>query len=450
MRAHLVPMATNASQPADAAHVRAPATANGARSLWARAAGGVAVMVVLTTVASATNYASTLVFSRLLEPARFGDLTALLALSVVLAVPAGAAQTLIAERVAVLAAEGRTHELRYLIRHAFAHVQTLALVGGCVYALAIPIVTASLDLEGPGPAVALLPLLVSSFLIPVAFGILQGLDRFVALGVVTVLSAGSRIALGVPFVAVTGGAGGVLAAQAVGNILTLLLVGWLLREHLLRAGTGAATAGIRRRVDLTTLYAGAAFVAFALLSNLDVVLAKLFLSREESGHYAALSTLAKVILFLPAAVAVVMVPNAARARRSTGSSTRVLRVAAALVVATALGVALPAALVPEFVLTLMFGPAYAGAAPGVVPIVASGTGLALLYLIVVYSVAIRDRAWVRVLLAGVVAQAGGIALFHDSAVEVATAQAVAVAFVLVVNEVWFHSLVWRGRRAAAP
>ena len=63
-------------------------------------------MVVLTSAANVVNYASNLIFSRLLEPVGFGDLTALLALSVVLTVPLGAAQTVIAERVAVAHAAG--------------------------------------------------------------------------------------------------------------------------------------------------------------------------------------------------------------------------------------------------------------------------------------------------------------------------------------------------------
>ena len=46
------------------------------------------------------NYASSLVFSRILDPAGFGDLTALLALGLIVVVPTGAAQTVIAERVA--------------------------------------------------------------------------------------------------------------------------------------------------------------------------------------------------------------------------------------------------------------------------------------------------------------------------------------------------------------
>ena len=122
------------------------------------------------------------------------------------------------------------------------------------------------------------------------------------------------------------------------------------------------------------------------------------------GLYAALATVAKVVIFLPGAVAVVMVPNAARARHSPEASRRVLRLAALLVLATTLVAAIPAALAPELVVRVMFGSDYVNASDGVLPIVGAGAGLALLYLLVTYAVAIDDRRWTLLLLAGVVAQ----------------------------------------------
>lgn len=419
----------------------APLPDAGRGSVFARMRRGTTVMVALTTLASATNYASTLVFSRLLSPEGFGDLTALLALSVVIAVPTGAAQTVMAERVAVYAAEGQIERLRYLVRHATAHVATISLLAGAAYTFCIPLVDRALDLQAVGAAIALAPLIVVSFLIPVALGILQGLDRFVAFGLMTLIVPVSRIAFGAPWAASGGGAGGALGGQAVGTVLALGGAAWLLRAHLIGRGTGAATAGIRRKPDVRAVSAVGAFIGFALLSNLDVVLAKLFLPSADVGLYAALTTVGKVILFLPAAVAVVMVPNAARARHSREASGRVLRIAAMLVAVTTLLAAIPAVLAPDLVIRAMFGAEYLGAKNGVLPIVSAGAGLSLLYLLVVYSVAIQDRRWVVLLGFGVGLQILGIVLFHSSPTQIATVQAAVVFTVLVVNEIAFHPLL---------
>jgi hypothetical protein len=83
-----------------------------ARRLGGRLSRATTVMVLLTLCASVVNYGSNLAFSRLLSPASYGDLTALIAFTVIAAVPTAAAQTVVAERVAVLLSEGRREQAR--------------------------------------------------------------------------------------------------------------------------------------------------------------------------------------------------------------------------------------------------------------------------------------------------------------------------------------------------
>jgi O-antigen/teichoic acid export membrane protein len=420
----------------------APAAASATKGIGSRLGRATSIMVVLTLLASTTNYASSLVFSHLLSPAQFGDLTALTAFIVIAAVPTGAAQTVVAERVAVLQADGEHQRIRYLIRHASAHIGVIAVVLGLIYVACIPLVKSALGLETVGPAIALAPLLVLAFFIPVAYGVLQGMERFVALGVLLLASAGSRIVFGVPWTLLAGGgAGGPLLGQAFGNLLVLVATAWLIRAYMLRRGTGAATSGLRRRPNQRALIAGGAFIAFALISNLDVLLAKVLLSPHAAGEYSALATIEKMVLFLPAAIAVVMVPSAAKARHAEGSAARVLRTAALLVVLTTALIAVPAALAPHLLVETMFGQKYAGAAGGVKAIVCAGAGLALLYLLVVYTVAIQDRRWVWLLAGGVILQVAAISLVHSTPTAIATVQAAVIAIVLVINELIFHPVL---------
>ena len=404
-------------------------------------------MAVLTLLASGVNYASNLLFSRLLSRASFGEFSVLLAVSVLVAIPTAAAQTVIAERVAAYRAAGRMDIVQYLVRHAFAHVATIGVVVGFIYTLAIPLVVKVLDLQHPGPAIALAPLIVLTFIFPVVLAVLQGMERFVAFGAVFLAVALARIGFGVPWAMAGGGAGGAIGGQAVGMALVIVAAAVFLRPHMTRRGRGAATSGIRRRIDVRAVAASAAFIIFALVSNLDLLLAKLFLSRDQVGTYAALATVGKVVTFLPGAVAIAMVPSAARAGSDGAVRSRVLRTSALLVLLTTLVVAIPAALEPRLVIESMFGSKYLGAVDGVRPIVLAGVALSMLNLLVVYSVAIRDRRWVLVLVLGVAVQIVGIGTFHASPAQVATVQAVAVTSVLIANEVAFHSLlrVPRGR-----
>jgi O-antigen/teichoic acid export membrane protein len=438
------PVAPAATPPLAAVPEVAPAAERS--SVLSRMTMGASVMVVLALIASTLNYASNLIFSRILEPASYGDLTALLALLVVITVPTGAAQTVIAERVASNAAAGRIERIGYLLRHALAHVLVIALAVSFIYTVSIPLVVDVLDLQAIGPALALAPLITLSFLLPVAMGVLQGLERYLALGLMLVAISVARIGFGVPWASMaSGGSGGALAGQAVGAAFVLFGAAWLLRQQLIGRGTGAASSGLRRRPDVRAVSASLAFIGFAVLSNLDILLAKLFLPSEEVGLYAALTTIGKVVMFLPGAVALVMVPNAARARHTRRDSARVLRIAGVLVAATAGIAAVPAALSPGLVVELMFGQEYKDATSGVLPIVCAGAGMALLYLLVVYTVAVEDRRWSTILGAGVLLQIIGISLFHDSPAQVALVQAVVVGIVLVGNELRFHRLLMSPR-----
>ena len=411
---------------------------------------GVVVMVMLTLLSSAVAYGSNLAFSRVLSPESFGDLTALLALAVVISVPTGAAQTVVAARVAAHNAAGEVDRIVYIVRYALAHVCLIATVVMLLYIAAIPFVNSALELQALGAAIALTPVIWLVFPVPIVLGVLQGLERYVAFGFMSLAIALSRPAFGIPWAKSGGGAGGALAGQAIGNIIVLIAAGFLLRGWWRRTGSGAGKAGLKRKPNVATVSASGAFVAFAVISNFDIVLAKLFLTPREVGVYAALATVGKILIFLPGAIAVALVPSAARAREDLRERGKALRVAAIAVVSTTAVVAIPIGLMPEKTIELMFGERYIGGAPGVLPMMFAGTGLALLYLLVVYSVTIEDRRWMLLLVMGVGLQVLGIWQFHDSPAQIASVQAFVVGVVLIVNEARFHSLFRPPRAEEVP
>jgi O-antigen/teichoic acid export membrane protein len=413
---------------------------------WARIAGtGSLTLVVLSQVTNVLNYGSNLAFSRILEPSGFGELTALLAFALILAVPLGAAQTVVAERIAVAHAAGDEDRVRYLVRHALGHVATLSAIVGLIYVLAIPVTQDVLGIRQPGPVIALAPFVVATFFQTVALGALQGTERFSAFGWVIFAGAASRLAIGIPWALSGGGAGGAIAGQALGLIVVLAVIAWSSRHWLLRRGTGAATTGLRRRPDLAAVAATGAYVGFAVLANLDLVLARLWLDSHEAGLYAALSTIGKIAIFLPTALAMIMVPSAAKARLE-GRGGEVLRQTARLAALAAALVVIPSILAPGLLLEVMFGGDYADARAGVLPSAIAGAALALLYVVCTYSVTVRDSRWIALLVGGIGLQATLITLFHESPEQVARMQALACGIVLLANELLFHSLLRERQR----
>lgn len=406
-------------------------------------------LALLTMVTSLVSYAGTLLLSRLLDPTGFGDLMALLALAIIIAIPAAAAQTVVASRVTFWRTAGTAEDLSRFVRHALAHMAVVATFATLLYAACIPLVVKAFSLQAPGPAIALTPLVGLSFFFAVIAGVLQGSERYALLGVLNLVVTFARYGLGVAWAAAGGGAGGAIGGQAIGIALVTVAALVLMRPMIAGRGSGAASSGLRRMPDLRTMTASLGFLAIAVLSTVDLVLAKAFMTPVDAGLYAALTVVGKAILFLPIALAQVVVPPAVKSQESAGGRAGVLRRSAVPITLSCAVIGIPLIVAPSFWMGLLFGQDYAGAGPGVLPMVIASVALSLLFLVLTFSVALADKVWALILVPGMVLQVVGIALFHASPAQVAWVQAAVMVALLLVNEFFFHPLVRRPRHLRA-
>ena len=88
---------------------------------------GVLLLSAFTLTGSFINYVSNLLFARVMTPASYGDLTSLLSLSVVIAVPFTAAQTRVACTRPARRSRGTVRTASSTsCRHALAHLTVVA------------------------------------------------------------------------------------------------------------------------------------------------------------------------------------------------------------------------------------------------------------------------------------------------------------------------------------
>src|SRR6266511_4402961 len=366
-------------------------------------------------VANGLNYAFNLVMLRLLEPAAYGALGALLAVILIGTVPGLALQAVVARHTALRAGDRRA--VAELWSRTLVAVSWVSLGLGLAVAAAAPALAAFLHLGSIVPALWLaaniLPLpLVSA---------LQGMQRFGALAAALLLNAGARLAVGVGLVAAGHGVDGALAASVAGSVLAMLLPLTLLRPMLAGRGvpsgappggpavpSGAprpapATAALGREVGAAAL----AFLGLLLLTNVDLLLARHYLAAEPSGLYAAGAVVAKIAYWAPQFVATIVFP-----RLATEAAARRRLLARAAAAITALGVALMVvvAAAPELAVTLPFGAAYRDVGPDLPLFAALGTALALVQLLLFSGIAAGDRKVHRLLGATVVIEVAVIAL----------------------------------------
>jgi O-antigen/teichoic acid export membrane protein len=390
------------------------------------------VVAPAMAAANALNYAFNLVMSRLLGPADYGALGALLALVLVGTVPGVALQAVVA-RHTTLAGEA----VGRLWSRVLVAVVAVGAALGLLTVAASPAVAAFLHLPSLGPCLWLAAALLPLPLLSAVQGMLQGREWFGALAAVLLVSAAGRLAVGVGLVEDGLGVSGALAATAMGSAVAVLVAvprlrakgGWERPRVALPPrwpGKGSSAAAFGGEVAA----AAAGVLGLLLLANVDVLLARHFLTAEASGLYAAGGVLTKIAFWAPQFVVTLVFPRLVTAtdrRRLLGRS-------AAVVAAVGAPLVVAAALAPGLAARLSFGEAYLDVGPALPLFAALGTGLALVQLVLFTGMATADRAMYRLLLAAVAAEAALVALFlHDSVAEIVGASLAVVAALLATG-----------------
>lgn len=332
------------------------------------------VVAVAMMVMNVATYGFNLAAARLLVPAEFGALTALLSLILIANVVALAIQASIARRISV--APDHTAQ----IVHTASRVALAAsLTVGLAVALSSPILTPAFHFSSMWSVVFCGAMLVPLTLAGAQLGVAQGMRRWRKLSILYVGNGFGRLFGGVTGVLIDPSATAAMAGLAVGAWLPVILGAGLLHTR------GVGDVHSRRPLIFETIASASTLLAYFAFSNVDALLARGALSPHDSGLYAAGLILTKSTLFLPQFVSVVFFPSLAR-----DSSHRTRLRGAGLVALLGLAVVAGAAILPELALILVGGEQYREIVGDLWLFAVSGTFLAIVYLLVFDALARRS------------------------------------------------------------
>jgi glycosyltransferase involved in cell wall biosynthesis/O-antigen/teichoic acid export membrane protein len=373
------------------------------------------LLLVALGLLNASNYIFHVVVSRLLGPSAYGALASLLAVILVLSVPFGVLQTALAEKTALLRAEGRDQEIAGLSTGALRTMVPYGVVAGVlVLVVGTPLLTIFLHVSA-GSAMLLAPYVAASVPLSVAYGILQGQLRFKALTALALANVAFRLLGGVTFVALGLGVSGALLGTVLATLLTIPFAFHLVRvdRHAwrqTRRDIGAVRGGLR-----TALYG---ITSFWLLAETDVALARHYLDAHAAGYYSSAGLMARALLFLPSAVGVVAFPRFVGSRGDASRQLRWLRLSTATV--AALGALGSAALLVlrEPLVTLAFGERYVSGADLLLALAPAMAFLAIVNVLVYFHIAEGSRAYL-ISLAAVALEIVLVVMFHANAEQIA-------------------------------
>jgi O-antigen/teichoic acid export membrane protein len=402
------------------------------RAATDRVIGGSVILLLATTFANACNYMFQFSMSRILTPPEFGTMNALLALAMIIMAPGNIILMAVARDVSEMKAAEQLFRLRAFFLRTRAVVGLVAGAVFAVFLLANNVVGGYLNLDSAMPVIVTSGILLSSLMVPVNLGILQGLQAFMVFGAHIGLTGLVRLLSGLALVFVGLGVNGALAATIVANALVLGSSGlWLWRRMPAgsEAGRAPGTANPRRLAAIAVGVTG-----FAALTNLDVVLVKHFFPAETAADYAAVSVLGRAMLYLPVAVAMALFPLVSEMHALGRDSFRVLVRSAALTAALAAGALGVFFFFPEFLITVLMGEKYRHAAPLVPWFGMAMAPYTLVYLFMNFHLARSRTFFLAPLLVGCVALVGLVyGWFHGTLREVVGLVAAVGGAILLIN-----------------
>ncbi len=361
---------------------------------WVVGSSAIAAAIAVMNV---TTYGFTVLAARLLGPEEYGQLASLMGLLLVVNVVSLGLQATAARRLAAHPEQAAALEstvLRATLR--------AAVLLGLVLVAVSPLVQRLLRLDNLTSALLLAATAVPLTVMGGQAGLLQGEKRWGPLALLYTGAGGGRLLCGLLGTLVVPNTVGAMSGIAVGAVVPVV-VGWLgLRRRTRSAATGTQpeeVVGSPRDVLVEIAQSSHALLAFFVLSNVDVLVARAVLPDREAGLYAAGLIMTKAVLFLPQFVVVVVFPSltdaAARRRLFLPALGAVLGIG----VVTTVGVAV----LPGLAVVFVGGQEYADLRGLLALFAVLGTVLAMLQLIVYQVLAQRSHRRILWIWAAVVA-----------------------------------------------
>jgi glycosyltransferase involved in cell wall biosynthesis/O-antigen/teichoic acid export membrane protein len=416
-------------------------------SLRATSANGVldfsrqtGLLLVAIGLLNGSNYAFHVAVSRPLGPSQYGALAALLAVLMILSVPFGVLQTVVADRAATLRTQGGPEEVAAFAARTARGVLPFALVAGLItLVIGAPLIAVFLSVSFASSSL-LAPYVVLATLSAVPLGVLQGSMRFGPFAVVVITGVAVRLASGIGLVELGQGVSGAMFASCLATAVTVTLGFRLLelgREALSRVRGSLSALRGEFRVALFGM------IGLFLITQVDLVLARHYLEPREAGFYSSAGLLARGLLFMPGAVAVVAFPRFVAAREHGEGALRWLRISLLAVAALVLAVLPVLVLAREPLINIAFGSSYSPAADLMPLLCLAMAAQAFVGVLTLFHIAMGSRAYV-IPFAGVASETVLVAFFHESPRQIAVIVAVVSAIVAAAHYIAAGSLArWR-------
>lgn len=379
-------------------------------------AKGLIFVGVATLVGNGAAYALSMFAARVLDPSDFGAFGALMGVLIIVSTLSIALQTMTARRVAVAGAD-RAEVEGQAVRLATYLAAAIAVIGAIAAwplgeILAIPYLA------------VLFGMLSLSFVVlgTASLGIGQGREEHMRFSAGFIANGIGRAFVGIIFLVAFQS----IEAAALG-ILIGCAVGAFVSYRIICPGAWSTSLSVGTYPEFG--HVAHALVVLFTLTNIDVLLARVFLSEADSGEYSVGVLLAKIAFFLPNAIIIVLFP-----KMTSGDNRRAVFIATGLTALMGLGITLFSLLFGSLVVRVLGGAQYIdlGLGSSAWRFALEGSAFALVQVLLYARLAAQDRRAVVLVWAGLIALLVLVSVWFHESVEQIVTTVVVVSLVLTV------------------
>jgi O-antigen/teichoic acid export membrane protein len=321
-----------------------------------RLARASALLFAGTLSSGLLGYVFQVLMGRMLSTSDYGLFSAVMALFAVFSAPLGTLQMVIARKVSEYRAKADEGSIRHFYRSINSRTALFgaAMVAGSL--LFAPYLQSYLKAPNLLPVYLLGALLIATFPAIINDAYLQALQRFSWLSGGITLRVLFRIVFSAALVWIGWGVSGALGGAVLATVAGFVVTYGPLHAPLSRGrGQPFRSTHVSLGPAVPVLVAN---LAFAVMTQIDIVLVNHYFPAHEAGLYASASILGKAVMYLPSGIAVALFPMVAENQARQRSSAHLLFQAVSLTTLLCMAGAIFYFLFGEQLITLLYGESY--------------------------------------------------------------------------------------------
>lgn len=363
---------------------------------------------------------------RFLSPLDYGQLNTLIALFMVISVPASTVQTTVTKFVSSFQAQNRFSEMKKLLRHLLTLMSIVGLSFFLLATLGSRFLSSFLQISSYELIVLFGLGLFFAMVVPIPWGGLQGLQKFGSMTISLIISGGLKFGLGALFVFLGLGVLGAMGAFTICYMVTvflslLILIIFLPREK----SESRREQGIEKPHPsyLSGVYqyflpVGITLLCFMILTNIDLILVKHFFTPVEAGYYSIAQVVGRIILLLPVPVVTATFPKLSSLEGQEEKGFLILRKSLRMVLFFCVAVILLGSLFPSLIIRILSGRSYIECIPLVRFFCVDMSLFSLVFVLLHYHLSRGKSTFLYPLCFLTLVQIGLIVLYHNTLVQV--------------------------------